>query len=344
MYCAKCGTQLPDDAVFCVKCGVQTGQSSQSSPTPTSGQSSSTGQVIGSANATSLKCPTCGASIAPKFGEMIITCEYCGASITLGSSGWSNIEKQTMLPLKIRTADDATPLVRSMMDRGLLNRHLQESSTLEEMNLSIVPYWLVGVSARTSIVATDMVMEGAQVATTAALLGVMAGGLGSGNRRGGFGGGGAPLLEGALLGSMMSRGIGGGGSGPRKAIEMNQNYNYPIVALKGLTDYQPRDYEFALTDRTLFDISKYPKGVKILNGDISEDSAKYQAKTLVDQLQSQKAHAQHHMIQQISSEEDVSDAELLHVPIWFVRYDHKGNKIVLILDGYSGNVINSMGL
>jgi len=212
------------------------------------------------------------------------------------------------------------------------------------MNLSIVPYWLVGVSARTSIVATDMVMEGAQVATTAALLGVMAGGLGSGNRRGGFGGGGAPLLEGALLGSMMSRGMGGGGSGPRKAIEMNQNYNYPIVALKGLTDYQPRDYEFALTDRTLFDISKYPKGVKILNGDISEDSAKYQAKTLVDQLQSQKAHAQHHMIQQISSEEDVSDAELLHVPIWFVRYDHKGNKIVLILDGYSGNVINSMGL
>jgi len=275
---------------------------------------------------------------------MIITCEYCGASITLGSSGWSNIEKQTMLPLKIRTADDATPLVRSMMDRGLLNRHLRESSTLEEMNLSIVPYWLVGVSARTSIVATDMVMEGAQVATTAALLGVMAGGLGGGNRRGGFGGGGAPLLEGALLGSMMSRGMGGGGSGPRKAIEMNQNYNYPIVALKGLTDYQPRDYEFALTDRTLFDISKYPKGVKILNGDISEDSAKYQAKTLVDQLQSQKAHAQHHMIQQISSEEDVSDTELLHVPIWFVRYDHKGNKIVLILDGYSGNVINSMGL
>jgi len=275
---------------------------------------------------------------------MIITYEYCGASITLGSSGWSNIEKQTMLPLKIPTADVATPLVRSMMDRGLLNRHLQQSSTLEEMNLSIVPYWLVGVSARTSIVATDMVMEGAQVATTAALLGVMAGGLGGGNRRGGFGGGGAPLLEGALLGSMMSRGMGGGGSGPRKAIEMNQNYNYPIVALKGLTDYQPRDYEFALTDRTLFDISKYPKGVKILNGDISEDSAKYQAKTLVDQLQSQKAHAQHHMIQQISSEEDVSDTELLHVPIWFVRYDHKGNKIVLILDGYSGNVINSMGL
>src|SRR5207245_9855370 len=177
---------------------------------------------------------------------------------------------------KVRSADDSNYLVRSRMDRGLLHRHLQESSTLEEMNLSIVPYCLVGVWARTSIIATDMVMEGAQVATTAALLGVMAGGLGGGNRRGGrVGGGGAPLLEGALLGSMMSHGM-GGGSGPRKAIQVNQNYNYPVVALKGLTEYQPHDYQFTIEERSLFDISQYQKGIKIINGDISEDAAKTQ--------------------------------------------------------------------
>src|SRR5256712_3067327 len=209
MYCARCGTQLPDDAVFCVKCGTQTGQSSQSMSTLARVESTNAGQVVGSANATSLKCPTCGASIAPKFGEMIITCEYCGASITLGSLGWSNIKKQTMLALKVRTADDSTQLVRSMMDRGLLHRHLQESSTLEEMNLTIVPYWLVGVSARTSITATDMVMEGAQVATTAALLGVMAGGLGGGNRRGGVWGGGGSFLGGGLLCALDARDGGG---------------------------------------------------------------------------------------------------------------------------------------
>src|SRR2546428_10565625 len=218
MYCARCGTQLPDDAVFCVKCGTQTGQSSQSMSTLARVESTNAGQVVGSANATSLKCPTCGASIAPKFGEMIITCEYCGASITLGSLGWSNIKKQTMLALKVRTADDSTQLVRSMMDRGLLHRHLQESSTLEEMNLTIVPYWLVGVSARTSITATDMVMEGAQVATTAALLGVMAGGVGGGNRRGGVGGGGGPLFWG---GAFWSRGDGEGGGGGGREKKLN---------------------------------------------------------------------------------------------------------------------------
>ncbi len=267
---------------------------------------------------------------------MIITCEYCGSSITLGNSGWANIQKQTMLPLKIPTTDQITSLVRSMMDKGLLNMHLQESSTLEEMTLSLLPYWLVGVSARTSIIATDMVTEGATVATTAALFGVLAGGMGGG-RRSGFGG--APLLDGAMFGSMMNR-----GSGNKKAVQMNENYNFPIIALKALTTYQPRDYQFALEGRTLFDISQFPKGIKTLNGDISEDAAKYQAKTLVDQLQSQKAHAKYHMIQQISSGEDVSDAELLHVPIWFVRYDDKGDKIILVVDGNSGNAINSMGL
>src|SRR5207247_3577110 len=125
----------------------------------------------------------------------------------------------------------------------------------------------------------------------------------------------------------------------KKYIKIDNNYNNPIVALKALTMYQPHDYQFAHQERTLFDISEYSKGIKVLNGDISEDSAKYQAKTLVDELQSQKAHAKYHMIQQIQSQVDVSDTELLHVPIWFVRYDHKGNKIVLVIDGNSGSAI-----
>lgn len=304
----------------------------------TSTATSVSSQVLAPSTATSLKCPSCGAPIAPRFGEMIITCEYCGSSITMGSGGWANIQKQTMLPLRIQSNDDITSRVKSMMDRGLLNRHLQESSNLEEMTLSVVPYWLVATSARTSLVATDMVAEGATIATTAALVGVM-GGLAGGRRGGGFGG---PLVTGALLGSMMGGGMGGGGQ--RKAVEMDENYNFPIIALKALTTYQPNDYQFALQERQLFDISQYPKGIKVLNGDISEDTAKYQARALVDQLQSQKAHSKYHMIQQIQTQIDISDSELLHVPIWFVRYDHKGSKIVLVVDGNSGNAINSIGL
>jgi hypothetical protein len=267
---------------------------------------------------------------------MVITCEYCGSAVTLGSDGWRGIQKQTMLPLGLVEKDRVVAEIHGLMDRGLLHRHLQESSALEDMNLSFIPYWIMSVSARTSILASDMAVQGGEIATTAALLGVMGASMGS-RRGGGFAG---PLLTGAVLGTMM----GSGQAGARRSYEMDNNYNFPIVALKALTEYQPRNYQFNLDNRALFDVAKIPKGVKILNGDVGEEAAGYQAKTLISQLQSERAHGQYHMIQQLHTDVDVGDSELLYAPIWFARYDHKGRKIILVLDGNSGSVINSIGL
>jgi ribosomal protein L40E len=356
LYCHKCGAQLPDDATFCPKCGTSTGLTA---PKPAAASAS---PVVAPSGVASLKCPSCGAPISPKFGEMVITCEYCGSGVTLGTQGWTNIQKQTMLLLKVASVDEVNSIITPMMDKGLLHRHLHEDSKQEEMSLTYVPYWIVSVSARTSITATDETAQIAQTATTAALMGVIFGGMGGGfggGGRGGFGGGGrrrafesgfgtGGLLTG-VLGlkriRIMAFGMGMGyGGGMRKSEQMDANYNFPVIALKALTDYQPRDYQFDLEGRALFDISKLPKGVTILNGDISEEVAKSQAKTLVDQLQSQKAHAKYHMIQSINTESDVGDVELLHAPVWFAKYDHKGNKIVLVIDANSGRVINSFGL
>jgi len=263
----------------------------------------------------------------------------------LGSGGWSSIQKQTMLPITVADKETALNKIHDLLDKGFLHRHLQESSVLEEMNLTIVPYWVIPVSARTSIIATDVAAEAGSLATTAALIGVMGATMGGG-RRGfagprGFGGGfGGPLLTGAMVGTAMA----GGRGNPTKTYQLDNNYNFPVVALKALTEYQPHDYQFRLESRAVFDVSKVPKGIKILNGDVGEAAAKYQAKTLVDQLQSDRAHSEHHMIQRMTTESDVADGELLYAPIWFARYDHKGNKMILILDGNSGEPINIMGI
>jgi hypothetical protein len=50
------------------------------------------------------------------------------------------------------------------------------------------------------------------------------------------------------------------------------------------------------------------------------------------------------MIQQLKTDVDITETELLYAPIWFAQYDHKGNKIILVIDGNSGGVINSIGL
>lgn len=362
MFCSRCGAQLTDDASFCYKCGAATAPNSgqRASGFAVSEPSDSSApprkeQVIAPAGANSLKCPTCGAPIAPKFGEMVITCEYCGSGITLGDEGWTGIQRQTMLALKISSVDEVNSLITPLMDKGLLHRHLHEESTLEEMNLSYIPYWIVSVSARTTVVSANVAAQIGETATTAALMGVILGGMG-----GGFGGGHRRAFEETGLGTLrlltsgflsghfiMAFGIGmgyGGYRGMTKTEQMDANYNFPVVALKALMAYQPRDYQFDLEGRTLFDITKLPKNIKILNGDISQDVAKSQAKTLVDQLQSEKAHAKYHMVQQITTQSDIGDVELLHAPIWFAKYDHKGNKIVLVIDANSGRVISSLGL
>ena len=135
-----------------------------------------------------------------------------------------------------------------------------------------------------------------------------------------------------------------GSGNTKKAYTKDENYNSPIIALKALTIYQPHNYEFSLDGRIDFDPKKIPKAVKILNGDINEDAAKNQAKTMADRLQSETAHSKYHMIQQIETQEDVASGELLHVPIWFAKYDHKGKKIILVVDANSGSAINSIGV
>ncbi len=361
MYCLKCGAQLPDDAGFCMKCGAS--QTKGAAPTAGGAYSpqQSSGPVLAPAGATALKCPSCGAPISPKFGEMVITCEYCGTGITLNSDGWKNIQKHTMLPMRL-TRDQVEAKITEMMDKGIFKHHVHEESVMEEQTASYIPYWIIPVSARTSIVSVDALAEAGQVATTAALMGVLLGGMGGRRSLDGRGRLGSPLFLGmgswrSALGvggkfalpptrfyGGMGMGMGMGMGGNTKTYQLDLNYNYPVVAMKDLTQYQPRDYAFDLSQRQLFDVSKLDKGIKVLNGDISEDLAQAQAKTLVDQLQSQKAHAQYHMIQQMHTDIDVSEGELLHVPVWFSRYDHKGKKIVFVLDGSSGAAINSMGL
>jgi len=215
---------------------------------------------------------------------------------------------------------------------------------LEEINLSMVPYWIVPVAARTNLVATDIAAEVGSIATTAALMGVMGGAMGGGFGGGRRGGMGVGMMDGMLMGSMLGGGGMMGSANTKKAYTIDENYNCPVIALKALTMYQPHDYEFALDGRVDFDPKKIPKSIKILNGDINEDAAKNQAKTIADRLQTESAHSKYHMIQQMQTQLDVSSGELLHAPIWFARYDHKGKKIILVIDANSGAAINSIGL
>ena len=275
-YCKKCGAQVPDDAQFCMKCGTPvraTGAPGAASASAAS--ASSVSAPIAAAGVQELKCPACGAPIKPTFGEMVITCDYCGGSVTLGGQGWKEISKHTMLTVAVADRDAALKIVRGYFDQGMLHRHFLEESKVAEEHLSYVPFWVMPASASTTYqyqaVATSV---GATAGTIAAgaLLGSFLGG-----NRGGFTV--IPIMAGPVVNSNRSETISG-------------QYEYPVVAVKAMSAYQPKDYQFSLADRTFFDKKSIPPTAPILNGDLGEDAAKFAAEAFVKQLQSEAAHAE----------------------------------------------------
>ncbi len=50
------------------------------------------------------------------------------------------------------------------------------------------------------------------------------------------------------------------------------------------------------------------------------------------------------MIQQMHTDMDVGDGELLHAPIWFAKYTTRGRTSYSILDANTGTPVNVMGL
>jgi hypothetical protein len=324
-FCVKCGTSLPDGAQFCFKCGtaVPGAGGGASAPTP----ATSSAPSLGAAGVQELKCPSCGAQIHPVFGEMVISCDYCGGSVTLGGGGWKEISKHTMLPLKVTDRAAVLKVVQGYVDAGFFRRHEFEESKIVDEKLSYVPFWVVPASASTTYqyqaVATSV---GATVGTVAA---------------------------GAVLGSFLGGRIGGGGTtvvpifggpvvNPNRSDSISGQYEYPVVAVKAMTAYQPKNYSFGLADRTFFDKKGVPSGTPVLNGDLGEDAAQHAAQAYVQTLQSEAAHKKHSMVSQLRTDVQVSEAELLHVPIWYFQLDHKGTKSTVLIDGHAGRVIQTI--
>jgi hypothetical protein len=326
MFCKKCGAQLPDDAQFCSKCGTPVGGAGGGSTGTVTAPTASASPTLAPAGSQELKCPSCGAPIHPTFGEMVITCDYCGSSVTLGGAGWKEINKHTMLPLRVPDRDAALKVVREYLDQGFLHRHFFEDSKLVDARLSYVPFWVLPASASTTYqyqaVATSV---GTTVGTIAA--GALLGSALGGRRGGGFTV--VPILAGPVV-------------NPTRSETISGQYEYPIVAVKAMSAYQPKDYQFSLGDRTLFDKKAIPEGAPVLNGDLGEDAAQHAAKAYVQQLQSEAVHKKHSMVSNMRCEVDVSEGELLHVPIWYFQFEHKDGKPAVLIDAHAGRVIQTV--
>ena len=256
---------------------------------------------------------------------MVITCDYCGGSVSLGGAGWKEIQKHTMLTVKVPDQNAALGVVRAAMDQGFLHHHDFEESKVVEARLTYVPFWVLPVSASTTY----------QYQAAAAAVGSTVGTMAAASLIGGALGGrrGTPIIP--IMGGPVVN--------PTRAETISGQYEYPVVAVKSMSAYQPKDYQFQLADRGLFDKKGVPTGTSVLNGDLGEDAARGSAKAYVEQLQSEAAHKKHGMVSKLETKVDISDGELLHAPVWSFTMEHKGQRALILVDANAGRLIRTVG-
>jgi len=320
VFCPNCRAPLPENARFCLSCGAPIGGAAPPAPPPPPAPAAAATPSA----PTSVKCPSCGAALHPMFGDMIVTCDYCGGSVSLGGTGWKGINRHSLLLPKVTNGDEALAIVRRYVDQGFLHRKSFEESTIQDQKLSFVPFWVIPVSASTNFVYSDIAVGVGTTVGTIAAAELLGGALGG--RRGGF----VPMVVAPPV-------------NPTRQDSISGQYEFPVVAVKGMSAYQPKNYQFRLDERLAFDRKSIPSGAAVLNGDVGEDAAQHAAQAFVAQLQSEAAHKKHHMVSKLETKTEFSDGELLHVPIWYYQLERKGQRSTILIDSHAGAVMPTVG-
>jgi hypothetical protein len=123
-----------------------------------------------------------------------------------------------------------------------------------------------------------------------------------------------------------------------KEGQIEKEYNWLVLAREA-AGFQTRDYDVPLAGKIPYDFRKIEGFAKLLNSEIDRDEALELAK--------QQIEAQHRFLLQQDIDKiveatttiNMKQMVYLHAPIWFIKYQYKGNIYQLIIDGASGMVL-----
>ncbi len=281
----------------------------------------------------SLKCSSCGGPMKPSGGLALVVCEYCGAVTTMGAGGAAEIiQKHFMLDSRISN-EQALDAGGKWLNKGVFRRKVAERSELGTVTLKYVPYWVVPTSVVADFQGTKNVGAGAGT-------GMMAHGDTGAKKAAG-----AALfaLSIAAAAANQRSNVHTGPSQPqvvRVRDRIQMQYNIPVVAVRGYSKYQPDDgFQFQLQNKTNFD-KRSTGGVDVQGGDVGEPEAKAQAQALAHKFIEKEAKKRVDTLESIQVYPTTYDGELLHAPVWFMEYAHKGKAMFILIDGHSGQVMD----
>ena len=277
-------------------------------------------------------CESCGAPLEFGYGATLITCTYCGSSMTLDGDVAKLISKHTML-LNTINRDIAVEAAKKWMDAGVFRRNVAEESEITKVELKYMPVWTVPVTI------------------TGKWMGQYRGGYQANARqmsdsykkkdtKGFFAGLGKMAAKTALSAMSNRDGYRHSRGSQYQSGHINEQRFELILARRGTT-MDLTKYPIPLDGKMIFDLNKIKSSnAEILDGDMLEDEAKHKAEhTAVDNIRTNLSHTVDN-ISRFDVNTQLGEGELIHVPVWFVHYNHNGVDRLCGVEGVSCSVVN----
>ncbi len=119
---------------------------------------------------------------------------------------------------------------------------------------------------------------------------------------------------------------------------LQKEYDWLVLAREA-SDFPTHEYDVPLEGKIPYDFRKIEGFAKVLNSEVDRDEALDLARTQIETRHRFLLQQDVDKIVEIKTELTVKQMVYLHAPIWFVKYEYKGNVLQLIIDGTSGTAL-----
>jgi len=119
---------------------------------------------------------------------------------------------------------------------------------------------------------------------------------------------------------------------------VEKEYNWLVLAREA-TEFPTREYDVPLEGKIPYDFRRLEGFAKIFNSEIERDEALELAKQQIEAHHRFLLKQDIDKIVEMTTEYDVKQMVYLHAPIWFVKYDYRGDSYQLLIDGATGMAV-----
>src|SRR4030065_2801900 len=117
-----------------------------------------------------------------------------------------------------------------------------------------------------------------------------------------------------------------------KEGKIEKEYNWLVLAREA-AGFPTREYDVPLEGKIPYDFRKIEGFAKVLNSEIDRDEALELAKQQIEAHHRFLLQKDVDKIVDMNTEFNVKQAVYLHAPIWFIKYDYRGESYQLLIDG-----------